>query len=290
MSFLLRGILAVLLVSTLLPEIHQAHATAKKEVRCRKCRKLVQSCVCPPVHSAASPGVITTSETEMHPVYETRFRQEQTVTEREITETCYRKESYKETVPVHTTRKVTVDEGCYKMVWVPKIVTKELPETHYVERVAYRTVPYTVTRKIPEVTTKTVPYNVVKYVPATTVKQTYPGTPTCAQAASYAPPSCAAPFASCAAPLPTYVPPAPSSDAPLSPMPPEPEASRETYYVPASSPRISAVTLRGPEPSEPSLPTYTTGTRSTLRGSSAAGKFRPATTSAAAAFAARRAD
>lgn len=155
------GILVIL--SFVMTYEQVAHATLPKHRRdscCRRCKKPPKTCVClaPPVTQSA-----------MMPVYETRYRQEQYVNHKEVCETHYRSETFQETVPVTTTKQVMVDEGCYKMVWVPKMVCKEVPETTYVNRLNCRVVPYEVKRSLPEVCTKWVPYQALKYVPTTCV-------------------------------------------------------------------------------------------------------------------------
>jgi hypothetical protein len=100
----------------------------------------------------------------MQPVVETRYRQEQVVTARSVVETHYRNEAYTETVPVTAFDNVTVDEGGYQQVWVPKIVCKQVPKTVYQQRQACRTVPYQVSKCVPEISTRTVPFQTVRYV------------------------------------------------------------------------------------------------------------------------------
>jgi len=85
-----------------------------------------------------------------------------------VQETHYRNEQYTECVPQTTMECITVDEGCYQMVWVPKPVTKQVPKTVMTQRVACRSVPYTVTRNVTECTTQCVPIQTTRYVCETT--------------------------------------------------------------------------------------------------------------------------
>jgi hypothetical protein len=62
---------------------------------------------------------------------------------------------------------VTVDEGCYKMVWCPRVVTKQVPRTEYHQQVCCRTVPYTVNQRVPQMMTQIVPEYRVRYCPET---------------------------------------------------------------------------------------------------------------------------
>jgi hypothetical protein len=71
------------------------------------------------------------------------------------------------TVPVTKVDCVTVDEGCYKMVWCPRPVTKQVPRVEYHQQVCCRTVPYTVSQRVPHVTTQCVPEYRVRYCPET---------------------------------------------------------------------------------------------------------------------------
>ena len=84
-----------------------------------------------------------------------------------VTETAYRQEAYVESVPVTTYKQVTVDEGGYQTVWVPKMVTKNIPQTQVQQRVGYRTVPYQYTRQVAERSVQYVPQQSVSYVPET---------------------------------------------------------------------------------------------------------------------------
>src|SRR5262249_3151416 len=72
-----------------------------------------------------------------------------------------------ETVPTTVVENVTVDEGSYQTVWVPRLTTKAVARTAYQTRTAYRTTPYQVAHRISEYATQTVPYQTVRYVPTT---------------------------------------------------------------------------------------------------------------------------
>lgn len=68
--------------------------------------------------------------------------------ERDVTVTEYRNEAVNETVPTTYYENVTVDEGSYQSVWVPRLTTKAVARTTYQTRTSYRSVPYQVTRRI----------------------------------------------------------------------------------------------------------------------------------------------
>lgn len=94
--------------------------------RCLRCRTCPPpACPCPPV---APPQV------SYQDVLETRYRNEQVVQQ----------------VPVTRLRNVTVDEGHYQTVWVPRPVTRQVAETVLEQRVGTRTVPYQVISRVPQ--------------------------------------------------------------------------------------------------------------------------------------------
>ena len=123
---------------------------------------------CAPVTCCAPPpppDVCTC--TTYKPVCDTCYHQQPVVTYHDVCRTCYRQEPYCVTVPVTKVDCVTVDEGCYKMVWCPRIVTKQVPRTEYRQQVCCRTVPYTVSQRVPQVMTQVVPEFRVRYCPET---------------------------------------------------------------------------------------------------------------------------
>ncbi len=123
---------------------------------------------CPPAPCCAPcppPDICTC--TTFKPVCDTTYRTQQCVGYHQVCKTCYRQEPYCVTVPVTKVNCVTVDEGCYKMVWCPRPVVKQIPYTEYHQQVCSRTVPYTVTQCVPHVTTQVIPECHVRYVPCT---------------------------------------------------------------------------------------------------------------------------
>jgi len=202
---------------------------------CLKCRKPRMQCVCTPVQMVTKP------------VYETCYRKEQCVTQKQFVETHYRDELYTVSCPVTKYDCITVDEGCYQQIWVPKLVTKQIPRTEYVHKTACRQVPYQVTKCVPEVSTKMVPYQRVRYVqcPSTCVAGVTLGTscgpslhgPSCGVPGT---PSCGVPGGSSYGPQPYGVPspsapmggsengPAPASPEESVPMPKEPVPRAES--------------------------------------------------------------
>ena len=113
---------------------------------CNTCQRPVNHCNC----QSHQPIV----ETQMVPQQVTTFRNEVV--------TQYRTEAITQAVPVTTYRDVVVDEGSYQTVYVPKQVTKRIPQVTYQQQVGYRSVPYQVTRQVPQVVTQMVAQPVVR--------------------------------------------------------------------------------------------------------------------------------
>lgn len=74
------------------------------------------------------------------------------VTYQDVTRTEYRMQAEAKQVPVTRYRNVTVDRGAWHKIWVPKMVTQQVPETVYETRTSYRQVPYQVTQRVPQTT------------------------------------------------------------------------------------------------------------------------------------------
>jgi hypothetical protein len=104
---------------------------------------------------------------QTRPVVQTQLRAQQVTTYRDVTETHIRNESVVENVPSTTYRNVTVDEGNYQMVWVPKPVTKQVAQTVVQQQMKTRAVPYQVTRRVPQISTQLVPVQTVQHITET---------------------------------------------------------------------------------------------------------------------------
>lgn len=102
--------------------------------------------------------------TVTRPVVQTQLQARQVMTYRDVTETHVRNETVMQSVPVTTYKQVTVDEGGYQMVWVPKPVTKQVAQTVVQQQAMTRAVPYQVTRRVPQMTTQMVPVQTVQHV------------------------------------------------------------------------------------------------------------------------------
>jgi hypothetical protein len=97
--------------------------------------------------------------------------------EREVVTTEYRNEQTYEAVPTTMMENVTVDEGSYQTVWVPKLTTRPVARTVYQTRTAYRTVPYQVTRRVTDCNVQNDAYQLGRYAPASGTAIGYSTTP-----------------------------------------------------------------------------------------------------------------
>ena len=185
-------------------------------------------------------GVVTEKKTcvRYRPVTQVCMRRQDCVTYRDECKVGYRQEQYVQCVPKTCYDTVTVDEGCWKMVWCPKPVQKLVPRQTVEKQLACRTVPYTYTQKVPQLVSKWVPEYKTSYVPEQ--YQTVQRRPFCQQMPSQttammpAAPSCGAPAPSCASPMlePTCATP---SLAPASPtFAPEAAVDPSAMYSPAT--------------------------------------------------------
>lgn len=142
----------MLLASAVLVGI--SHYAASAEAQVYFPRSPFDTChVCQPVVPVVVDPCAACVQTTMVPQHQ--------VTYQNVTETRYRQETVAAQVPVTRYRPVTRDEGGYQMVWVPKMVTRNVPETIYEQRLTTRTVPYSVTTQIPQVQTVYTPQTIV---------------------------------------------------------------------------------------------------------------------------------
>jgi hypothetical protein len=75
----------------------------------------------------------------------------------DVPKTIMRHEAVQVHVPTTTYQQVTVDEGGYQQVWVPRMVTKNVPQTVMQTQIQYRQVPQTVVERVPQVSTQCLP-------------------------------------------------------------------------------------------------------------------------------------
>src|SRR5258708_10009070 len=100
---------------------------------CQTCRQPCGHCNC---------QAPSTPQTAYQPVVETQYAQQPVLQQRDIVETEYRNETVLETVPATVVENVTVDEGSYQTVWVPRLTSRAVARTSYQTGTAYRTGPY----------------------------------------------------------------------------------------------------------------------------------------------------
>ena len=123
--------------------------------RCQRCQRHTANCRC----QSQQPVISCQAQ---QPVIETQMIPQQVMTYRNEVVTQYRQEAITQNVPVTTYQNVTVDEGSYQMVYVPKPVTKQVPQVVYQPQTVLRSVPYQVTQQVPQIVTQMVPQQVVR--------------------------------------------------------------------------------------------------------------------------------
>ena len=183
-----------------------------------------------------SPGPINCTISQTRPVVTTQLRPQQVTTFCDVTETQVRQKQIVENVPITTCKNVTVDEGGYQMVWVPKPVTKQVAQTTIQQQIKTVSVPVQVTRRIPQVATQMVPVQSVQYVtdqvPVSMTAMADPGCSSCGQRRAFATPLFAPQFGA----LPSVYQPAP--------------------YMSASIPSMPAITIPSPQTASVLTPSY----------------------------------
>lgn len=174
-----RGSLLLVALAAVIPVALSERAQAFcRHCCCRVCQR--QQCICPT-------PTVAVPQTTYQPVVETQYAQQPVLQQRDVVSTEYRNEAVSETVPVTAYENVTVDEGSYQTVWVPKMTSRVQAKTVYQTRTSYRTTPYQVTRRVSEYATQTVPYQTVRYVPSTGTGLAYTTAPTTVSALPYGP-------------------------------------------------------------------------------------------------------
>jgi len=100
---------------------------------CSICQMAPSGCNCQQPAIVGQAQVTTLQPVVMQPVVRTEIRRQAQVVD----------------VPVTTLKQVTVDEGAYQTVWVPKLTTKTVAETSVQKQVRYQDVPYQVVQQVP---------------------------------------------------------------------------------------------------------------------------------------------
>lgn len=136
---LLRGMIAL----TALAVINPTSASAQWRRNCEPCG---QRAIAPPPPA-------------------TTYIPQNFVTCQPVTTTQVRRQAVQVNVPVTTHRQVTIDEGSYQTVWVPKLVTKTVAETRYQPQLSYVDVPYQVVQNVPVMQSQLVSLPAYAYSP-----------------------------------------------------------------------------------------------------------------------------
>lgn len=209
------------------------------------------------------------------PVTKICMTPQKAITYRNVCRVGFRNVNFLQLVPKTTYHKVTVDKGCWKMVWCPKLVDKMVPRTCMERVTRTRKVPYQYSEKVPQVVTRMVPHRVTKYVPQTyqTVERVpfhhrlpsqrtvsrpapvCPPTPSCSTPAmppvTYAPPE----MPTCAVPQQTSFHPTPAQ--PTCAIPSFDQSAMVPSYEPIGQLQIEAPTMAAPLEPAP-VPTKST--------------------------------
>ncbi len=126
--------------------------------RCHRCQSTPKRCnQCQP--APVMPVIPVVPQPCAQPC--TQCQTQPSFTMQPVTQTQIRREAQLVNVPITTQRNVVIDEGGYQTVWVPRLVTKQVPQTTIQQHVQYRDVPYQVTKQI------AVPQTQVVAVPST---------------------------------------------------------------------------------------------------------------------------
>lgn len=122
-----------------------------------------------PAYCTIDPPVapVQCTVTRNRPVVTTHLQAQQVTTFADVAETQVCHKQVVENIPVTSSKTVTVDEGGYQMVWVPKPVTKQVQQTTIQQQVKTVAVPVQVTRRVPQISTRMVPFQSVQYVQET---------------------------------------------------------------------------------------------------------------------------
>ena len=131
---------------------------------CKSCECKSHAFTAPACQSAVYQPPVYQSSIYQPPVYQTSTYQPPVyqqpvsvpvatpaVTWQNVSRVEYRLQPQTQAVPVTRHRSVTVDEGGWHKIWVPKPVVKHVPETVYPQQTVYQSVPYQVTQQVPRV-------------------------------------------------------------------------------------------------------------------------------------------
>ncbi|WP_437230342.1 hypothetical protein SH661x_001910 [Planctomicrobium sp. SH661] len=169
------GWIVLTLLVAIVPLAARAGMCHRRAGHCGRCARPFNACGCAQPFcgmcqmTPASCGCQPAMQTEIVPQTTTIYRQEQFTTMQPVTRTEIRQQAQVVDVPVTTCKQVTVDEGTYQTVWVPRLTTKMVSETSIQKQVRYQEVPYQVVQQVPVVQTRVVPQQVTTYVQRSTL-------------------------------------------------------------------------------------------------------------------------
>ena len=233
------------------------NVTTAANAQCRSCRQPMT--FAPPVAPMVFAPPMNCTVAQTRPVVTTQLRPQQVTTFRDVVETKVQRQQIVENVPVTTCKNVTVDEGGYQMVWVPKPVTKQVAETSVRQQVKTVEVPVQVTRRVPQQTTQLVPVQSVQYVtqqvPVQAMALARPACDTCASGQAFGMPLLAPQFGQVA---PVYQP-APFATATIPQFPATNALAPQTASVQAPIYQPTSTLLSPtPAPAAPATDAYET--------------------------------
>ncbi len=119
----------------------------------------IAPCCDQPIMAPAPCGVCAT------PVPRTTLVPRQVVTCQTVPQVQYQRQAYTVNVPVTSYQNVTVDEGSYQTVWVPRPVQRQVAQTMMQPQVQYRDVAVQTQQQIAQVQTQYVPQLSYGYLP-----------------------------------------------------------------------------------------------------------------------------
>jgi hypothetical protein len=165
------GVLVPLSVSARHPHAHHGPFGL-----CHRCFMPQLECCCPApavnpcgacAHPVVQPMQQPVFQTQLRPVLETTYQPQQVVTYQDVPQVQHLRQAVTVNVPVTTFQNVTVDEGSYQMVWVPRPVQKQVAQTVLQPQIQYRDVAVQVNQRVAQTHTQLVPQQTLRYVPET---------------------------------------------------------------------------------------------------------------------------
>lgn len=184
---------------------------------------------CPPAFiDPCNPCVQPVFQTQLQPMVQTMLQPQQVISYQTVPQIQYQRQTYVENVPVVSYQNVTVDEGGYQMVWVPRPVQKQVAQTVLQPQVRYRDVAVQVNQQVAQVHTQLVPQQTLSYVPQTVqVGTQYTAQPMIGWQPGGVPVMGAYPAVPVTSALPSYAP-VPSSAGSINRLVPQPQSTDPT--------------------------------------------------------------